>query len=312
VLVIWIVAHIELIHAQSPQSPQSRQHAYRTPPQKATSYHPTQQRPLPWQAGTSHTAPVAAHGSGQVSHSQNYAESEKPHAVQNAKPGNWTEAHQTAYHEEQNYAERQNHLAVQNAEPGKEPQAQQNYAERQNHLAVQNAEPGKEPQAQQVNNSTGSEAVSQTQVYGNPAVNGNPDVQGNADNAGLVSAKTHKKKKKLNLNKLVVIPQLVNDLSVDGKPPKEADCDPTLQGKVFADEAGTNGRTPLGQPDPPPKAEDENQKAIDAVDTDDKMATDPKVLAQGIAVAEQAEKDLKRVVHRVQLLCSEPTCPMQA
>jgi len=90
-----------------------------------------------------------------------------------------------------------------------------------------------------------------------------------------------------------------------------ADCDPELTGKVEADEAGKNGRSPLGQTDPPVKASDVHQMAIDAVDTDDNMSTDPKVLAAGVAVAEAAEKSIRKVEHRVKLLCSEPTCPMQ-
>jgi len=115
-------------------------------------------------------------------------------------------------------------------------------------------------------------------------------------------------------NKLVVVPKLVEDLDQEKRRSKkeEEDCDSSsLDGKVRADEAGKNGRAPLGVPDIVNK-EDEHQKAIDAVDTDDRMSTDPKVLAKGIAVVTEADKDLKRVYHQVSVLCSEQTCPMQA
>jgi len=137
-------------------------------------------------------------------------------------------------------------------------------------------------------------------------------VEGNADTAGLVAQP--RAKKTTPFHKLVVIPKLVEDLADDNKAETKKDpedCDPALGGKVAADEAGKNGRTPLGVPDPVPSAQDEHQMAIDAVDTNDNMSTDPKVLAKGIEVATQADKDLKRLNHQMKVLCSEPSCPMQ-
>jgi len=136
------------------------------------------------------------------------------------------------------------------------------------------------------------------------------DAQDNGGLAGFV-----KKKKRLPFHKLEVVPKLVADLNEERNAAQKAaeDCDSSsLNGKIVADEAGKNGRTPLGVPDPPPNRKDEEMKAIDAVDTDDNMSVDPKVLSKGIKVAEEAQKALNRIVHKIKVLCSEQSCPMQA